>query len=239
VILFLKAGSAFQTVIQRQGDFEDLFAKAMNLNNNQHQTFDITQGHWPDPRRSPRGVVIMGSHHMVTENLPWMEEAALRLRQLVAEAIPVLGICFGHQLLARAFGGIVNNNPKGLEIGTVDIQMTPAAAPDPLFGILPAQFKANVTHLQSVLKLPKNATRLAASGADDCQAFRVGASAWGAQFHPEFDDEVMSLYIEGRKPELEEAGLDTEALQSGVAQVPSSAQILVQFAKICGVDNSS
>src|SRR3546814_6485680 len=99
-------------------------------------------------------------------------------------ALPI----YGHQLLAHALGGEVGDNPNGRKMGTVAVDLLPAAADDPLFTGLPDRFLAQATHQQSVLRAPEGATVLARSDHDDCHAFRWGEAAWGVQFHPEFGD---------------------------------------------------
>ena len=98
---------------------------------------------------------------MVTDNLPW----SIKTEQWIQEAshvkIPILGICYGHQLIAKALGGKVEDNPNGKEIGTVKIYTSSEIKKDRLFSDAPLTFEAHVTHMQSVLTLPKGATTLA------------------------------------------------------------------------------
>ena len=74
------------------------------------------------------------------------------LRDAAHAGVPLFGICYGHQLLAHALGGEVGDNPNGREMGTIDLELHPHAADDPLFAGLPMQFPAQATHLQSVLR---------------------------------------------------------------------------------------
>src|SRR5689334_19500343 len=84
-------------------------------------------------RARPQGVIVTGSPLSVTENAPWMLRLGEDLLKLGAAGTPVLGVCFGHQLLARVAGGAVVQNPRGREIGTVRVQLTEAGRKDPLF----------------------------------------------------------------------------------------------------------
>jgi GMP synthase (glutamine-hydrolysing) len=168
---------------------------------------------------------------MVTEQLPWMQETASWLVKAISAGIPVLGICFGHQLLATALGGAVGWNPRGREIGTVPITLTPAGTDDPLLGILPATFPAHVTHRQSVLRLPDGARILASSDLEPHQAFAVGAKVWGVQFHPEFSAAAMHGYLDHFAGELTGEGFDLAALRGGVRETPQAASLLERFAK--------
>ena len=99
-------------------------------------------------------VVVTGSSSMVTDRDPWMQASADWLRRLVEREVPVLGICFGHQLLAYALGGNVQDNPNGIEVGTVVTQLHPEAHSDPLFGGLPEALSVQASHRQAVTGLP-------------------------------------------------------------------------------------
>src|SRR5207248_8736486 len=100
--------------------------------------------------------------------------------------LPVLGVCFGHQLLARAAGGDVVQNPRGREIGTVRVPLTEAGCKDPLFSWASgAEIEVQATHVNAVDHLPCGATVLASNENTAAQAFRLSETVAGVQFHPE------------------------------------------------------
>jgi GMP synthase (glutamine-hydrolysing) len=117
-------------------------------------------------------------------------------------------------------------------MGTVQLELHPQAESDPLFGGLPAQFPAQATHLQSVLRAPEGATVLAKSVHDACHAFRWGDRAWGVQFHPEFDAEVMRGYVDHLAGELRALGTEPDVLRSRVAGSEAATGLLRRFAGI-------
>jgi GMP synthase (glutamine-hydrolysing) len=149
----------------------------------------------------------------------------------VAAGLPVLGICYGHQLLAHALGGEVAFNPAGRESGTITLQLQDAAADDPLFAGLPAAVPAHATHLQTVLTPPPGATVLARSARDNCQAFRVGPRAWGVQFHPEFATHHMRGYLRERAACIARHGEDAGQLARQVTAAPQARQLLRRFVR--------
>jgi GMP synthase (glutamine-hydrolysing) len=180
-----------------------------------------------------QGVVITGSHAMVTERRDWSERTADWLREAVAREVPVLGVCYGHQLLAHAHGGVVGNNPAGREFGTVEISFNDNARTDELLRGLPPRMIAHVGHTQSILRLPPGAVALAASPRDACQSFRLGRRAWGIQFNPEFDAEIVREYIDHYRQDLAAEGQNPEVLLGEVREAPEAAAVLGRFARIC------
>jgi GMP synthase (glutamine-hydrolysing) len=136
-----------------------------------------------------------------------------------------LGICFGHQLLAQALGGVVDWQPGGREIGTREITLLPEAEGDPLLAVLPRVFDAHCSHAQSVFTLPHGSVCLARSESDPNHAFRHGEHTWGIQFHPEFSVFAMRAYIEAHREDVTEQGLDVDQLIASVR--PSQADLIL------------
>jgi GMP synthase-like glutamine amidotransferase len=133
------------------------------------------------------GLVLLGGGFMPDDDdlAPWLlHERELAARAL-AHGIPLLGICLGAQLLARVAGGTVVRDHGVPERGSCLVALTPDAADDPLFGGQPTEFPAIQNHRDQVVDLPQGAVLLATSEVCRVQAFRVGAAAWGVQFHPE------------------------------------------------------
>ena len=85
----------------------------------------------PDPR-TVAGVIITGAAAMVTEELDWSERTAAWIPAVLEAETPLLGICYGHQLIAHALDGRVAKNLKGREMGTVEVRLTEAAENDPI-----------------------------------------------------------------------------------------------------------
>lgn len=130
-------------------------------------------------------IVSMGGPMDVWEEAahPWIAAEKALLRRWVEELDrPFLGICLGHQMLAAALGGEVGPMAQG-EVGVDRVALTPAGRDDPLFAGLPVAPAVFQWHGAGVLKLPPDAAALAESPPCPVQAFRIGACAYGLQFH--------------------------------------------------------
>lgn len=232
-VLILKMGSTLPALRARRGDFDDWIIAGLGSDSTKADVIDVTTGAPLPPVNGHAGVIITGSHDMVTDRRDWSERAAEWLRETVARDVTVLGICYGHQLLAHAHGGMVGNNPSGREFGMARICMKEAARSDALLSVLPHRLDAYVGHTQSVLRLPPGAVVLASSSRDAHQAFRIGSRAWGVQFHPEFDAEIMREYIAHYRELLAAEGQDPDALRGEVKEAPAGTTILGRFARLC------
>ena len=234
-LLIMKTGSTLQSLRARGEDFHDWIVDGLQVDASRVQVVSVDAGEQLPDTDQVAGVVITGSPAMLTDGAPWNDVAAAWLRAALAVQLPVLGICYGHQLLAYACGGLVGYHPAGREIGTVQVELTDAAGSDALLGDLPNLFPAHTTHSQSVLVLPENAVRLARSDHDDNHAFRVGACAWGVQFHPEFDEEIMKTYVRERSADLRAEGWDVAGLLEQVRRTPEAEDLLRHFARLSGL----
>lgn len=238
-ILILKTGSTHAHIREQMGDFEDWIAAGLRAGGAQVVTHDARSGTEPPAHGAVAGVVITGSHAMVSEREPWSESLVPWLQTAVQQQTPVLGICYGHQLLAHALGGEVAHHPDGVEIGTVEVALNDAAAQDPLLGDLPDAFPAQAVHWQSVRQLPPGAVLLAGSEHEAHHAFRVGDRAWGVQFHPEFSDAALRAYLDGLGDLLAREGLDAPAIAERLQATPDAASVLPRFARLALSENRS
>jgi GMP synthase-like glutamine amidotransferase len=155
----------------------------------------------------------MGAYEQ--DRLPHLADEIRLLRRCLDRSRPVLGICLGSQLLAKAAGGEVAKAPQP-EIGFHEVNLLPGARTDPPFSGAPESFLAFHWHFDA-FTLPREAVPLAASALTPLQAFRCGARAWGVQFHLEVDEDVFGAMMAG-EPELVRAGVDPVALRTQAAR---------------------
>jgi GMP synthase (glutamine-hydrolysing) len=231
-VVIIKAGETFPVLSERRGDFEDWIQAPLGIEPEKIHLVKAYRGEdLPDPRQVD-GVVITGSNAMVTDRAEWSENLAAWLPSAIEAGIPLLGICYGHHLLAHALGATVGPNPLGGEMGTVEIQLTESATIDPLFKDHTSVIQVQVSHFQSVLTHPDGATLLASSVRDPHFAFSYGKSAWGIQFHPEFDADIVRTYIDLYSEQLRTNGLDPSELHKTVTETPYGRSFLERFGEI-------
>ena len=231
-LLILKTGDTFADMARELGDFEDWIRRGLQDPPREVRVLDARSASALPSLDELAGVLITGSHHMVSHRAPWSEALAQWLAQAVRADVPVLGICYGHQLLAHAMGGEVDDHPQGLEVGTVPICLDEQAQDDPLLGGLPVTFLGQMVHQQSVRRLPPGAVRLAHSAHEPHAAFRVGRRAWGVQFHPEFSPTAMCGYIAHLDDALRRQGADPQAMRDSVKATDWAAALLVRFGRL-------
>jgi len=137
----------------------------------------------------------------------WLADEMRWLESLLAERRPVLGVCLGVQLLARAAGAQVRRLDTP-EIGWIDVELTDAAAGDPVLGSLPRRFTGLVWH-HYTYDVPAGAVELARTDRTT-QAFRLGDACWGVQFHPE----VTARQVESWIADFEDPPPDPDAMRA-------------------------
>ena len=233
--LILETGQPVPSM-RRHGGFPHWIRVAAGLERDAAVVTNVEGGDALPPRQgfagaAFAGVIVTGSAAMVTDRHDWSERSAEWLREAAHAGLPLFGICYGHQLLAHALGGEVGVNPAGREMGTIDLELHPHAKHDPLFAGLPAQFPAQATHLQTVLRAPEGATVLAKSAQDHCHAFRWQDHVWGVQFHPEFSVTHMHGYVRARHDALASEARCSKQLARNISAAPHARKVLRRFVR--------
>ncbi len=239
-LLILKTGNTLPAIAADHGDFERWFTRGLGLRSEDVVVIDSrhdTLPHHSTAQEHFGAVLITGSPAMVSDAEAWSVRTGEWLAEVAEHSgLPMLGVCYGHQLLAAALGGEVGNNPRGREIGTHRVHLHPQAEQDPLFRIYAAPamqpLRVQMSHSQSVLRLPPEAIPLAYNTHDAHQAYRWRERVWGVQFHPEFDASIVRGYIRGRWDALAREGLDAERLSQHADDSEHGDLLLQRFAAL-------
>jgi GMP synthase-like glutamine amidotransferase len=175
------------------------------------------------PRPGGQAALVIGGSRLniFDEDLRqngWMRALIANIREMHGK-IPVLGLCYGHQAVGRAFGARLER--YGPQIGCVagfsQVRLEAAAGPDPLFALMPRKFSALFSHFAYISEVPPEGNSVSLARPCDPQdrsvdAFRVGETTWGVQFHPEYAPESVRGLILARRQMLEGMGIDAEAM---------------------------
>jgi GMP synthase (glutamine-hydrolysing) len=174
------------------------------------------------------GFVITGSSSSVTDADPWIRRVEAYVKEIAAEGVPLFGICFGHQLVAHALGGEVTKNPRGREVGTIQVKRL---VDDPIFAGAGRELAANAMHKDSVTRLPEGGRILASSELEPTQAFAIGKAIRCVQFHPEIDGVAMRTYVEARAHLITAEGGDAGAIAARSSDAPAAEETLRNFVR--------
>lgn len=167
--------------------------------------YNVSEGDMPPPLGDPGpiqtdagpiqsfdGAIISGSQSSVyDDHRPWIPELSRWVEGALADGLPILGVCWGHQLLAQILGGTVRGG--SYELGYIEVNQE---VDDPLWNGLSDPFTVFATHSDHVVELPSNA-QLLASNETGVQAFRQ-AQAYAVQFHPEYDLQTATSMIHSK-----------------------------------------
>jgi GMP synthase (glutamine-hydrolysing) len=230
----LIAGEPVERIRAKRGGYPAIIARAAGEPALPWTAVDLRDDSALPPAASLAAVVVTGSAASVTERAPWMLRAEAYLRTLVASRVPTLGICFGHQLLGQALGGEVIRNPRGREIGTVAFEVL---ADDPILAAARSPLLANSIHVDTVGTLPPGARVLARTALEPHAIVRFSEAAWGVQFHPEADAEILRDTVDVRRGLLAHEGLDPDALIARAADSASGASTLRRFVEIAAASD--
>lgn len=151
------------------------------------------------------------------------------IREAMTIEMPMFGVCYGHQLIAHALGGVVDYHPEGREMGCVTISLLPAAEEDEALCDWPDEFMAHLTHMQTIVTLPAGAVALAKSAHDPHQIVRYGRNAVSTQFHPEFTPRHMESLIRRREQDLIREHQDPEQMIEAIREAPHALALLRRF----------
>ncbi len=230
----LETGEVHPDLAARHGDYPAMFAALLGAADPtlEFATVRVVAGEIPASPTQADAWLVTGSRHGVYDDLPWIEPLKAFLRACVAQGVPIVGVCFGHQILAEALGGEVEKSDRGWGLGVQDYQV--AARPG-WMADLPDRFAVRALHQDQIVRLPDDATVLARSAHCAYAALAYGDPerpfAVSLQPHPEFDRDFMDDLIVLRAGTAFPAAAAAEARASLTRDVHSDvwARLIVDF----------
>lgn len=199
---FLLCDHALAHLAERFGDYPEMFERAFAEVSDaiDWDVYDVTAGELPVTAETCDGYLISGSRHGAYDDLPWIAPLEAFLRR-ASNCRPVVGLCFGHQVLGQALGGEVAKSDRGWGLGIRPYEVMEA---EPWMNPPRDSFIVPVCHQDQVVRLPPGARRVARS--PHCENFvvRYDERAIGIQGHPEFSPEFVSALVDWRREGLPE-----------------------------------
>ena len=200
----LEAGANRPELAQRYGSYVDFFESYFGKHNPniEFKAYPVFAGEMPPSIEDSDAYVITGSRDSTYDDHPWIADLKSFVRR-AADRRPILGICFGHQLIADAFGGVVAKSPKGWGIGVHHYDVYQAQA-----WMRPARedFSLLVSHQDQVITPPPGATVLAGSDFCPIGMMALGETVATLQSHPEMSKPFVTDLYEARRAQI---GSDT------------------------------
>lgn len=222
-LLYLHNGKSKQTIARLDERFETWGLKVDH--------YWAWQNEFPDDLHSYDGIFLSGSPHGAYEDIPFIHREHQLIVQAAALGIPMLGICFGSQILASALCGKDQVFRRDTcEIGNKWLQATPAAAEDSIAAGIVPQVYMFVWHNDEVRATHPDMTILATSDQCPNQIWRYkDRPIWGIQGHPEITLEQAPLWFEQNRATMERDGADIEELIATADEALAAKSMLTRF----------
>lgn len=193
LIGILKAETAPAAIREVWGDYDALFHRLLDGHGFDFETFAVTDMVFPDAPGAADGWLITGSVHSAFDDLPWIAPLEAFIRAIHASGRPLVGVCFGHQIIAQALGGKVERAPVGLTLGVTRYEIDGRIV------------DLNAWHQDEVIHLPDGARVLGRSATCANAVLGYGDAIWTIQPHPEFSadfmDSCLRVFGPGEVPE--------------------------------------
>ncbi len=184
----LMTGHAPDIVQPELGDYDAMMARMLAGHGFAFETYAVVDGAFPPGADAADGWLVTGSKHGTYEDHAWIPPLEELIRDIVASNRPLVGICFGHQIIAQALGGKVIKHPDGWRVGATDYQIDG----QPL--------TLNAWHQDQVIEAPEGAEIIGQAEGCAIAALRYGPNVFTVQPHPEFERGMMVGLIEHRAP---------------------------------------
>lgn len=212
----LQTGHAPDEVRDELGDVNTFFMRLLDGQGFTFATYEVVDGAFPSGPADCDGWLITGSKHGAYEDLPWIPPLEELIRDIYSAARPLVGICFGHQIIAQALGGVVEKFDGGWAVGRQT------------YDWLGDEIALNAWHQDQVVQAPKAAKQLASNDFCENAALVYDNRILTMQAHPEFGDAMIGGLIGARAGTVPPPLIDTA--KSNLGKPNDNARMAAQIA---------
>jgi GMP synthase-like glutamine amidotransferase len=207
------------------GDYDDMFAALLSpvAPDAILVRYDAVAGVLPDAPDECDAWLATGSRYSAYDDRPWIDDLCAFVRDVHDDGVPFVGVCFGHQVLARALGGEVVKAPSGWGVGGHRLNL---AAHEPWMNPPVESCSLLFMHQDQVVRLPQEGIALAFTEHCEVAMFRVGRSMLGIQPHPEFDAPYVDALLVAREKHI---GVEKTAVARASLATPPDNGLMAQW----------
>ncbi len=227
-VVIVSCGPGLPEIVRQYGHSSDWIPSIIN---NDNINFIIKEAYNNDFKIdvNPDAVILTGSKYSVYNNSPWINKLKKFVKKLIDGNNYILGICFGHQILAHCLGAEVKKNSLGWELGSYKIKLSDKGLENKLFKGFSSEEIVYESHQDTVLNLPPEVDILAYTEKSN-QSFSYNDKIYGVQFHPEFSKEVTRKLMDLRIAK----GISVDS--NILLESEKSSLVLNNFLNIAGVN---
>lgn len=184
----LQCGQSPDVLKPEMGDYPDMFIRLLADRGLEFRTWHVEELQFPTDIHQAQGWLITGSRHGAYEDHAFIPPLEVFIREAYDAGVPLVGICFGHQIIAQALGGTVIKHPGGWAVGAQDYDFQGETV------------TLNAWHQDQVTELPEDAKVVATHPFCENAALVYGDRAFTVQAHPEFTDAFVEGLMQFRGP---------------------------------------
>ncbi|MCB1343427.1 MAG: type 1 glutamine amidotransferase [Pseudooceanicola sp.] len=182
----LQTGHAPDELLGEFGDYDRIFQQMLGAGDFDFASYAVVDGQFPAGADDCDGWLITGSRHGAYEDHAWIPPLEALIREIHAKGLPLIGVCFGHQIIAQALGGKVEKFKGGWSVGPTEYDMGGKTV------------TLNAWHQDQVVQRPEGARVLASSAFCENAILAYGDTIWTVQPHPEYGNDFIGGLIRTR-----------------------------------------